>query len=136
MLEWCICVELHFGRGVNIVQFELLDEAVGAADHVVSVSLRSSRHVSDAVPADVVRTAGGDKDCIEIPKANRAVILELFLKAFFSRIEIDTFYILLIDLGLDSDLVSCPNLSKLLFGPLNVVKLLVESGKLVIIVDF
>ena len=128
MFERCVCVYFHGVRGVYIIQLELYIEAVRAADHIVSVSLRSSRHVPDTVSANVVLAAGRDEDCIEIPKANRAVILEFVLELLFCGIEIDMFDILLIDLRLDSDFVSCPNLSKLLLGPLHVVKLIVEGS--------
>ena len=79
LFERCVCVYFHGIRRVNIIQLELHIEAVRAADHIVSVSLRSSRHVPDTVSANVVLAAGRDKDCIEIPKANWAVILEFVL---------------------------------------------------------
>jgi len=58
ILEWCVCVYLDLVRGVNIVQFELQVEAMRAADHIVSVSLCPSCHVSNAVSADVIFAAG------------------------------------------------------------------------------
>ena len=136
MLERCVCVDLHGVRGIDIVQFELQVEAVRAADHIVSVCLCPPRHVSDAVSANVVRAAGRDEDCIEIPKANWTVILEFVLELLFGGIVIDMFDVLLIDLCLDSNLVTRSNLGKLLLCPLDVVKLLVKGGKLVIVVNF
>ena len=67
VFERCVCVYFHGVRGVYIIQLELNIEAVGAADHIVSVSLRSSRHVSDTVSANVVLAAGRDENGIEIP---------------------------------------------------------------------
>ena len=71
----CISVDSHGSVRLNIRKFEIKGSTVWARDGKVSIVLCFLGHITDAVATDIILAAWGDKDCVEVAQANRAVVL-------------------------------------------------------------
>ena len=101
---------------VDISQLVFVSRAMRASDAEILVWLSLFGHVSDTKTADIIITAGGNEDCVEIAQADRTVILEgLALHRVILRIDVSYQHILLVDVSLDPDFVSFPDFS-ILYG--------------------